>query len=167
MKRLAIVGGGALVVGLALVLAYRLLMPRAFVAAGHGSVQDAGAVSVSRVTIGDEAVNFDAKTVRAGAGHRFVLIDCRIAAPANAIDFDDFQLVGARAAKPGGEVNVGDNGDSDHFYWIFLDASGAPAPEVRGSTNPVHARLAFKVPADAKEGYLFYRGLYWGPWPLK
>jgi len=167
VKILVVVGGVLLVIGLAGVIAYRLFLPRAFVTYRRGSMTEAGTLTVSRVTIADETLNYNAKTVRAGDGHKYVLVDCRIAAPASSIDFDDFQLVRGRAAKLGEEVNVGDNADSDHFYWMFLDASGAPAPEVAGSTNPVNARLSFKVPAETGESYLFYWGLYWGPFSLR
>ena len=82
MKILAIVGGVVLVVGLAVAIAYRLFLPRVFVAAGRGPIEDVSAVTVARVTVADEALNYDAKTVRAGDGHKYVLVDCHIAAPA-------------------------------------------------------------------------------------
>ena len=163
MKILTIVGAVAVIIGLAIVIAFRILLPRALVATGRGSIQDVASVTVTRVAVANETRNFEAKTVRAGDGYKYILVDCRIAAEAGSIDFDDFQLVRNRAAKLGEEENVGNNDDIDAFFWVFLDASGAPVPEVPGSTSPVSARLSFKVPADAGAGYLFYWGMYWGP----
>jgi hypothetical protein len=51
MRILAVVGGVVLVIGLVIVLAYRLFLPRAFVAAGRGSIREVGAVTVARVAV--------------------------------------------------------------------------------------------------------------------
>jgi hypothetical protein len=94
------------------------------------------------------------------------VVDCRIAAPVDSVDFDDFQLVRDRA-QLGHETNVGDHGDNDYFYWSYLDSSGRPATQPPTAAGPFLARLAFKVPAGATRGYLFYWGLYWGPFDFR
>ena len=170
MKRLLAVAGVLLVVvAAAVALSYRTIASRAFVTAGRGAVDDASAitVTVTHVAVAPATIDYDGKVVQAGRGHEYVLLDCRIAAPANKVNFDDFQLVRDRAARLGEETNVGDTDDSDSFYWTYLDAAGRPVMEAPGVTGPFMARLAFKVPADARRGYLFYWGLYWGPFELR
>lgn len=168
MKQLSVVAGVVLVVAvIAIVLYYRSVAPRSFVATGRGAVADAPTITVTRVSVAPATRDYDGKEVQAGRGHKYVLLDCRIAAPANRVSFDDFQLVRDRAATVGDEANVGDNDDSDYFYWTYLDAAGHPVMEAPGVTGPFEARLAFKVPADASRGYLFYWGLYWGPFDFR
>lgn len=160
----------AIAVLLALVLAafvaYRVLLPRAFVAMGRGALTETDAVQVIRVTTSGTALDFDGKPVDAGAGNKYALIDCRFSVPADKVDFDDFQLVKGHAAKLGDEENVGNHADRGYFFWTFLDAAGNPVSEVSGSVNPFNARIAFKVPEESTTGYLFYWGLYWGPLEL-
>ena len=146
---------------------YRRFAPQAVVTIGRGPVNDPQAISVTRVAVASATANYDGHEVAAGPDHKYVVLDCRIAAPADSVDFDDFQLVRDRAAQLGHETNVGDHGDSDYFYWSYLDASGRPVVQPLSSTGPVTARLAFKVPADARQGYLFYWGLYWGPFDFR
>jgi hypothetical protein len=141
---------------------YRLLLPHAFVSAGRGALGDARLVQLGGTRSARSAQDWNGAPVEAGPGHKFVLIDVRVDAPADNVDFADFQLVQEKAARLGEERNVGDNADDDHFYWSYLDDAGnqvADAPEAR----PFPARLTFKVPKDARAGYLFYWGLYWGP----
>ncbi len=118
------------------------------------------------MSVAAATVNYSGKDVPAGAGHRYVLVDCRIEAPVDSVDFEDFQLVRDRAVL-GYETNVGDHEDDDYFYWSYLDGSGRPTSTVPIGTGPVAARLAFKVPVDAARGYLFYWGLYWGPFDFR
>lgn len=151
---------------LAAFVAYRVLLPRAFVAMGRGALTETGALQVIRLTTSGTALNFDGKPVDAGAGNKYALIDCRFTVPAGEVDFDDFQLVRGRSAKLGDEENVGNHADRGYFFWTFLDSAGTSISEVSGSQNPFNARLAFKVPEDATTGYLFYWGLYWGPLEL-
>jgi len=167
-KRVGIVGG--IVVVLVAVVAYRLLTPHqttqeALVSLGRGVINDVGAVTVIRTGVSPETVDFDGRTVQAGAGHRYLLLDCRIAAPSQDVDFDDFQLVRDHAAL-GHEVNVGDHGDAGYFYWTYLDASGKPVGQTLATANAFIARLSFKVPSGVPSAYLFYWGLYWGPFDL-
>lgn len=144
-------------------VAYWSAAPRAFVSLGRGAIGNTNAVTVTSVTVGSEPVDYDGKRVEAGAGHKFVLLDCRFSVPVSQVSFDDFQLVRDRATTLGEEVNVGENDDGDAFYWSLLDGSARPVTELPGSTMPFTARLAFKVPSEAQRGYLFYWGLYWGP----
>ena len=155
--------GVVLVAVIAAVVLHRTRAPRAFVAAGQGSLMDADNFSVTRVAVAPATVNSDGKDVQAGPGHKYVLLDCRIAAPATGVQFDDFQLVRDSAAETGHETNVGDHGDRDYFFWTFLDDAGSPLMQAPDEPGPFMARLAFKVPADAHRGYLFYWGFYWGP----
>jgi hypothetical protein len=155
--------GVVLVLVVAALAPYRSLAPRAFVAAGRGPVDDERTISVAHVAVAAATVYCDGKEVPAGPGFQYVRLDCRIAAPVNSVQFDDFQLVRDRAAKVGDETNLGDNGDRHYFYWAFLDPAGRPVTQLSGPAGPFTARLAFKVPADSRRGYLFYWGLYWGP----
>jgi len=147
----------------AVVLSCRNPDPRASLTAGRGAVGDTSAISVRHVAIAPATVDYAGKEVRAGPDHRYVLIDCQIAVAPDSLDFNDFQLVQDRAAQLGHEINIGDHGDRDYFYWSYLDESESPVMEPPGTTGPFMARLAFKVPASARKGYLFYWGLYWGP----
>jgi len=163
MKIPAIAISILVIIGIAGYLAYRFLLPRAFVAAGRGVVNDSQVVTVDRVTTAETTADFSGVPVPAGPGYKYVLIDCTINAPAGQVDFDDFQLVKSKAATLGAEENVGDNADRNYFYWSFLDGSGQRLAEVANTQSPVHARIAFKVPSEATTGYLFYWGHYWGP----
>lgn len=158
-----------LVVAVAAVVVRRTRAPRAFVTAGRGSVSDPRTISVTRVAVAPATLDYDGHEIQAGPDHAYVLLDCLITPPVDQVHFDDFQLVRDRAATLGAETNIGDNGDRDYFYWAFLDASGRPVSQPPAASGPFAARLAFKVPADAREGYLFYWGLYWGPlkFPMK
>ncbi len=140
--------------------------PRATVTLGRGAIGDSSVVTVVAVATAPATSDYQGKAVQAGPGYTYVVLDCRFAAAVNEVSFDDFQLVRDRVAKLGDEVNLGDNGDADAFYWSLLDPSGHAVAELPGSTNPFMARLAFKVPVDARQGYLFYWGLYWGPLDL-
>ncbi|HUL04643.1 MAG TPA: hypothetical protein VLV16_15580 [Gemmatimonadales bacterium] len=167
-KRIGIVGG--IVVVLAAVVAYRVLTPHqaaqdALVSVGRGVITDVGTVTVIHAGVSPETVDYDGKTVQAGAGHQYVLLDCRIEAPSQDVDFDDFQLVRDRAPL-GHEVNVGNHADAGYFYWTYLDASGRPAGQTLATAKAFIARLSFKVPSDVPSAYLFYWGLYWGPFEL-
>lgn len=163
MKIFTIALGILAVVCVAGYLAYRFLLPRAFVAAGRGVVNDPQVVSVNHVITAATTPDFDGVPVSAGPGYKYVVIDCTINAPGGQIDFDDFQLVKSRAATLGSEENVGDNADRHYFYWSFLDDSGERLSEVPSTQSPVRARIAFKVPTEATTGFLFYWGFYWGP----
>ena len=144
---------------------YRLLLPRAFVSAGRGALGDARLVQLAATRSAESARDFNGAAVEAGPEHKFVLIDVRIDAPADKVDFDDFQLVREKAARLGEERNVGNNDDRDQFYWAYLDEAGNQVAEVPAA-RPFPARLTFKVPKDARSGFLFYWGLYWGPLDL-
>jgi len=63
-------------------------------------------------------------------------------------------------------VNVGDNGDTAYFYWSYLDPAGR-AVSTPPATSPFLARLWFKVPSGVPRAFLFYWGLYWGPFELR
>ncbi len=165
MKPLALLGGALLVV-VAAVVVYRAGQPATFVIRGRGVIGDTSAVSVTTVAVASEATDYQGNPVQAGPGHKFVLLDCRFSAPSNQVEFEDFQLVKERPAKVGEEVNLGDTEDSDSFYWGYLDASGHSVTQPPDSTGPFRARLVFKVPTEARQGYLSYWGLYWGPFKL-
>jgi len=165
MKRTRIVAV-VLAAVVAAALAYKVFAPGAPVTAGRGPLRNVNALNVTHVMVAPATLDYDGKQVLAGAGFAYVILDCKILAPASQVRFDDFQLVRDRAAKLGDEQNVGDNGDRDYFYWSFLDESGQPALQAPTQTGPFTARLAFKVPAAARTGYLFYWGLYWGPFDL-
>ena len=147
--------GVLLVAVVAAVVLHRTRAPRAFVAAGRGSLIEAIAVSVTHVAVAPATVNSDGKEVPAGPGHQYVLLDCRITAPASGVQFDDFQLVRDSAAETGHKKNI--------FSWTFLDDTGSPLMQASEEPGPFMARLAFKVPTEAHRGYLFYWGFYWGP----
>ena len=169
-KRLGIAGG--IVVVLAAAIAYRVLTPHqtaqdALVSVGRGAINAVGAVTVIHTGVSPETVDYDGRTVQAGAGHQYLLLDCRIAASPQDVDLEDFQLVRDRAAALGHEVNVGDHGDPAYFYWTYLDASGKPAGQTLATATAFMARLSFKVPSDVPSAYLFYWGLYWGPFALR
>ena len=166
-KVLGMAGALLAVAAVAAVLYQRSLAPRAFVAAGRGPVDNPRIISVIRVAAAPATINYGGKEVQAGPGHQYLLLDCRITAAADSVHFDDFQLVRDSAAAIGHETNVGDNGDSDYFYWTFLDASGRPVKQSPGVAGPFTARLAFKVPAETRRGYLSYWGLYWGPFDFR
>ncbi len=166
MKIIAVAAGVLVVIAVVAFAAYRFV-PRAFVTAGRGVVSDPSVLSVTRVATAASTLDFNGQQVQAGTGKKYVLIDCVINAPADRIDFDDFQLVKSRAATLGDEENIGDNVDENYFYWSFLDTSGGPVSEVPKAQNPVRARIAFKVPGDSATGYLFSWGLYWGPLEFK
>ena len=137
--------------------------PRAFVERGRGGVRDTSAVRVTAVAVAAEADNYDGNPVPAGTGSKYVLLDCRITASPNQVDLSDFQLVRERVPRIGTEVNLGNSDDKDYFFWTYLDEAGQRLATPPGSTGPIAVRLAFKVPADIRTGYLFYWGLYWGP----
>jgi hypothetical protein len=158
-----VVAGVLLVVAIAAIVLHRTRAPRAFVTAGRSPLIDTHTVSVTRVAVAPATVNYDGKEVQAGPGHKYVLLDCRIAAAATSVQFDDFQLVRDSVAEIGHETNVGDHGERDSFYWTFLDETGGPLMQAPDEAGPFMARLAFKVPTDAHRGYLFTWGLYWGP----
>ncbi len=144
---------------------YHLVLPRAFVSAGRGALSDTRLVQLAGTRSARSAQDWNGAAVEAGPEHKFVLIDVRIDAPAEKVDFPDFQLVQEKAARLGEERNVGNNADDGYFYWSYLDDAGnqvADPPEA----PPFPARLTFKVPKDARSGYLFYWGLYWGPLDL-
>jgi hypothetical protein len=170
MRRGGIAAGLALVVGA--LITYRLFAPQPlarhpFVTLGRGVITDTSMVTVTGVALSSETLDYNGRKVAAGPGSRYVLLDCRFVASPDKVSFDDFQLVRNRAATLGQEENVGDHGDKDYFYWTYLEGSGKPTTAVPPSTNPFMARLAFKVPADAAQGFLFYWGLYWGPFVLR
>ena len=141
---------------------YHLVLPRAFVSAGRGALGDARLVQLTGTRSARSAQDWNGATVEAGPEHKFVLVDVRIDAPADKVDFDDFQLVREKAARPGDERNVGNNAEEDYFFWAYLDDAGNQIAEAP-ATRPFPARLTFKVPKDARAGFLFYWGLYWGP----
>ena len=166
MRGFAIAAGILVALAIAAFVAYRLIVPRLFVAAGRGAINDSALVRVTRVAHAESTLDYKGQTVQSGPNHRYVIIDCQIDAPADKVDFDDFQLVKDKAPSLGAEENVGSNADRDYFYWSFIDGSGHPVAEVPASSAPLRARLSFKVPRDAKSGYLFYWGFYWGPLEL-
>ena len=110
---------------------YRLLLPRAFVAAGRGALGDARLVQLAGSRSARSAQDFNGAAVEAGPEHKFVLIDVRVDAPADKVDFDDFQLVREKAARLGEERNVGNNDERDHFYWSYLDDAATRSPRRR------------------------------------
>lgn len=82
--------GVLLIAVIAAVVLHRTRAPRAFVAAGRGSLMDAHTASVTRVAVAPATINYDGKEVQAGTGNKYVLLDCRIAAPASGVQFHDF-----------------------------------------------------------------------------
>ena len=141
-------------------------MPLAYVTAGRGGVTDTSAVQVTAIATAAEANDYDGKPVAAGTGSQYVLLDCRITAPPDQVDLSDFQLVRDRVPEVGTETNLGNHDDQDYFYWTYLDEAGRRLATPPNSTGPFAVRLAFKVPAGTRTGYLFYWGLYWGPLSL-
>ncbi len=163
MKTLALIGAVLAVSAVAAWVGYRVLLSRALVATGRGAIEDERLVQVVRVQTAKAAVGYDGKPVDAGSESNYVLIDLRVDAPPDRMDFDDFQLVRGKARRVGEEENVGDNTDRQYFYWCYLDALGKTALEMPTLQQPFMARVAFKVPSSARSGYLSYWGLYWGP----
>jgi hypothetical protein len=163
MKALAVIGAVLAVLGVAAWLGYRALLSRALVAGGRGAIKDARVVQVVRVQTAKAAMGYDGKPVDAGPESDYVLIDLRVDAPPDRVDFDDFQLVRGKVPQVGDEENVGDNTDRQYFYWCFVDAVGNAVLEMPTLGQPFMARVAFKVPSSARSGYLSYWGLYWGP----
>lgn len=136
---------------------------RAVVAAGRGDIRDTSAVEINAIAVAEAALGYEGELVRAGTGWKYVLLDCEIVGAPAEIDLTDFQLVKDRVAELGAETNLGNHEDRDYFYWTYLDEAGQPRatpPEPAGSFV---VRLAFKVPAEVRRGFLFYWGLYWGP----
>jgi hypothetical protein len=162
MRSFAVAAGLALVV-VGLGTACTRDAARAFVAAGRGGVGDTSAVRVTAVATAAEATDYDGNPVRAGTESKYVLVDCLITAPPNQVDITDFQLIQERVAEVGTETNLGNNDDRDYFYWTYLDEARRRLATPPTLTGPFAVRLAFKVPVGSRSGYLFYWGLYWGP----
>mgnify|MGYP001191673153 CR=1 FL=1 len=129
----------------------------------QGSVRDTSTLQITAITVAASANDYDGNPVSAGAGFQYVLLDCHFTVPSNQVDLTDFQLVRERVPETGTETNLGNNDDRDYFYWTYLDQAGQRLTAPPDTTGPFRARLAFKVPADIRAGYLFYWGLYWGP----
>jgi hypothetical protein len=141
---------------------YRKSAARVFVSAGKGSFP-AGSVIVDRIAVTSSVAGYSNEEVKAGAGKKFVSFDLHIKAPASSVDPDDFHLVKRKADKLGSEENVGNNAEDNYFFWTPVDASGKPAEALDPSAAEVRVRLSFQVPAEARNGYLFYWGEYVGP----
>lgn len=136
---------------------------RGVMVAGRGGLRDTGSVQIISVATAAYTNDFKGRPVAADPGSMYVVLDCQIAAPPNQVDVSDFQLVQSLVADIGAQANLGNHEDTDYFYWSYLDAAGRPVATVPVTAGSFALRLAFKVSAGSREGYLFYWGLYWGP----
>ena len=158
MKSLAII----VVVIAAVFLAYRFLLPSAFVSFGRGPINEES-LQILDVRSAAESIDENGQTIQALDEMKFVVIDTTIDAPFLDFDVYDFQLVKRRSEKLGEEENVGDNWAENSFLYVLLDASGRPSSDFESPASPVKLRLSFQVPVEATTGYLFYWGVYFGP----
>ena len=158
MKTLLIIV--AIIAGL--LLAYRFLLPTAFVSIGRGPISED---SLHIVDVHSDQMSIDeaGQTVQALDGMKFVVIDTTV--DASFLDFDvyDFQLVKARSEKLGEEENVGDNWADNSFLFVLFDDLGNPTSNYEKTEPPIRLRFSFQVPTDATTGFLFYWGVYFGP----
>lgn len=152
MNKTLIITTGIIASGL---LIYFFVMPRVFVSMGRGPVGP-DSVKIQAVTVGPSATGDLGKEVLASEGNKFVHLDLVIKAAFKDIDVYDFQLVKGKASKIGEEQNVGDNMADNAFFWSSPDTEETSAKEIR-------VRLSFQVPKQARQGYLFYWGEYFGP----
>ena len=117
------------------------------------------------MSVAAATVNYSGKDVAAGAGHRYVLVDCRIEAPST-----------AWISKTSSSCATALSWDTRPTWATTRTTTISIGPTWMGRVvppagshrhRPVAARLAFKVPVDAARGYLFYWGLYWGPFDFR
>jgi len=146
----------------ALFLAYRFLLPSAFVSFGRGPINE-DSLQILDVRSDATSIDENGQEVRALDEMKFVVIDTSIDAPFLDFDVYDFQLVKGRSEKLGEEENVGDNWAENSFLFVLLDSSGTPTSDFESPTSPLPLRLSFQVPLEATTGYLFYWGVYFGP----
>ena len=68
----------------------------------------------------------------------------------------------------GREENVGSNFEENAFFWHPINADGNLIPSIPADATDFSIRLTYKVPSDAKTGYLVNSGQYFGPvaWEL-
>ena len=154
MKLLALI----VLVAIVAFAAYRILLPKAFVAAGRRGLT-ADRITVERVIVERSVTGYEGQRVDADPARKFVTFDLRLAAGEGGFDVYDFQLVKAQTAELGKEENIGDNTDDNYFFWSPLDSESSDSANTR-------VRISFQVPEDATTGYLFYWGTYVGPLEL-
>ena len=146
-------------------LAYRILIPKAFVAAGKkGMTGDKlKVVKISRATtVSDDK----GKPITPVPGNTYVQIDCQVAIPFDQIDVYDFQLVKAKAERLGTEENVGDNTKDNYFFEMPISKDGIELMDFDLKAGDYFIRLIYQIPETETKGYLFYWGEYWGPLAL-
>ena len=146
----------------ALFLAYKFLLPAAFVSFGRGPINE-DSLQILDVHSAAQSIDENGNAVSALDEMKFVVVDTSVDAPFLDFDVYDFQLVKGKSEKLGEEENVGDNWAENSFLYVLLDSSGKPSSDFESPTSPVNLRLSFQVPLEAKSGYLFYWGVYFGP----
>jgi len=119
-------------------------------------------LSIERVSASSVASDYQGRQVSAGEKRVFVNIDCHVRRPILEVDIDDFQLVKAKA-ELGREENVGSNIEDNAFFWYPIDAEGKLIAAIPRDAVDFWIRLTFKVPSDARKGFLVNRGEYFGP----
>jgi len=150
------------VIVVGLFLAYKFLLPAAFVSYGRGPISEE---SLQILDVRSEAMSIDefGQAVQALDGMKFVVVDTTIDASFHDFDVYDFQLVKALSENLGEEENVGDNWADNSFLFVLLDGSGNSITNYESTGSPIRLRLSFQVPTDATTGFLFYWGVYFGP----
>ena len=147
-------------------LAYRMLIPKAFVAAGKKGIT-ADKLNVVRIGRATTASDDKGKPVTPAPGNTFIQIDCQVTVPFDQMDVYDFQLVKAKAAKPGTEENVGYKTKNNYFFGTPISKDGVELKEFDLKATDYFIRLIYQIPETETKGYLFYWGDYWGPLNLK
>jgi hypothetical protein len=107
-------------------------------------------------------MDYNGKEILAGENRLFVNIASHLSLPIRDVDIEDFQLVKAKTGI-GKEENVGSNTEDDAFFWCPVDPNGNVVPSIPQDASEFSVRLTYKVPTNAKEGYLENWGEYFGP----
>jgi len=137
----------------ALYLAYRFLLPYAFISMGRGSI-NADAVSVEKIVIEKTVKDDNGKPITADTDNVFATFYINATVPANKFDITEFQIVREKAEKIGTEKNIGDPVNHNYYFWTMLDETDKSS----------RFSISFQIPKGEKRGFLFFWGIYWGPY---
>ena len=141
------------IVILCLYLAYRYLLPYAFVSMGRGPISS-DTLSVEDVLIEKSVKNYDGEQVSADINNKFVTFLVKTSVPSTEFDVYEFQLVKEVAPSIGMEQNIGDNLSDNYYFWSMQSET----------ENSSYFSMSFQVPDKEIKGYLFYWGVYFGPY---
>ena len=141
------------IVILCLYLAYRYLLPYAFVSMGRGPISS-DTLSVEDVLIEKSVKNYDGEQVSADINNKFVTFLVKTSVPSTEFDVYEFQLVKEVAPSIGMEQNIGDNLSDNYYFWSMQSET----------ENSSYFSMSFQVPDNEIKGYLFFWGVYFGPY---